>query len=207
MSFGMSMSMSQSMSLEQFLSPMQLLSHQLSLEAKLARRIHGDDEVYRPKGTCPHCEKQLKPAEIVKGFNRNPQDFTTRCPGCKRRFAPILVSSRSIGSIEIPFYCALQTLGMLKPEMIDIQFEEFKRRMPTIYRSAFYHFGSLKAAFSRIKLSYKHEPRVSSWQKKVFSFLGRLPDKTIASSANVSVSEVRKLRKEKGVSPYRRGNF
>ena len=192
--------------LEQKLAHKQALTLRLSLVQRLARKIRGAEEDYRPKGTCPKCDRRLTPAEIVLGFNRNPTDVTTKCPRCKHRFAPILFAARLAGasSVEMPFYCPTQTLAMLKPEMASVAFDEFKKEYTAIYRSAAYHFGSLKAAFAKINLTYKLEPRISAWQKKVLSFLGKLPDAVIASNARTTVRAVRKLRKEKGIGPYRR---
>jgi hypothetical protein len=202
---GLCLCMAPMQSLEQRLDQKQALSLRLALEQKLVRRVHGSDEVYRPKGTCPNCDHRLTPAEIVLGFNRDPNDFTTKCPKCKKRFQPTLYATSVASSIQMPFYCPTQTLGMLKPEMVTVAFDEFKSQFTAIYRSATYHFGSLKVAFERVSLSYKSEPQVSSWQKKVMSFLGKLPDGVIASTARVSVREVRTLRKERGIGAYSRG--
>jgi len=103
--------------LEQKLSQKHALSLRLSLVQRLARRIRGKEEDYRPKGTCPSCSRRLSPAEIVLGFNRNPIDTTTKCPKCKHRFQPMLFAGHTGSSIEMPFYCPIQTLGMLKPEI------------------------------------------------------------------------------------------
>ena len=89
--------------------------------------------------------------------------------------------------------------------MTSMTFDQFKKAHMAVYRSAAYHFGSLKSAFAKVNLTYKGEPRVSSWQKKVLSFLGKLPDAVIASNVHASVREVRRLRKEKGIAAYRRG--
>ena len=210
MSLGCGLSLRQepqlSTRLEQRLAHKQALTLRLSLVHKLARKVRGEED-YRPKGTCPKCDRHLTPAEIVLGFNRNPNDVTTKCPKCKHRFEPILYAASHAGasSIQMPFYCPTQTLAMLKPEMTTVTFDEFKKTYTAIYRSAAYHFGSLKTAFAKINLIYKLEPRISAWKKKVLSFLGKLPDAVIASNVNASVREVRKLRKEKGIGAYRRG--
>jgi len=199
------MSLRLTQSLSQTLSPLQLLSQRLSLEQRLLRRVHGADEVYRPAGTCSNCSRRLTPAEIIRGFNRNANDFTTKCPKCKKRFAPQLVAASSVARVEMPFYCAMQTTGMLTAELASVALMEFKKTYASIYRSAVYHFGSLKAAFEKVGLTYSQEPKVSSWQKKIMSFLGKLPDQIIASTANVPLREVRALRKERRIEPYRRG--
>lgn len=208
MSMGMSLSLRPSLTqeLSQQLSQEQRLTLRLSLVQKLALRLHGKEDAYRPKGTCPNCLRRLTPAEIMLGFNHDPNDLTTKCPKCKHRFAPILVATGKASTIEMPFYCRIQTLEMLKHDMVGMLLAEFKSAYASIYRSALYHFGSLKAAFEQIGLRYTQEPRISAWQKKVLSFLGKLPDAVIANNANVSVREVRKLRKEKGIDPYRRGS-
>ncbi|OHA40524.1 MAG: hypothetical protein A3G59_01975 [Candidatus Taylorbacteria bacterium RIFCSPLOWO2_12_FULL_47_20] len=205
MPMGMSLSFSLAPQLTQRLEHKQVLAQQLSLSQKLALQIHGELEVYKPKGACPSCSRRLTPAEIVMGFNRNPDDYTTKCPKCKQRFEPRLVSSSSDwGSIEIPFFCQAQTLARLTSELAGVEIAVLKTTYAAIYRSAMYHFGSLKAAFKRVGLKYNLEPRVTSWQKKVYRFLGKLPDSLIASTANVSVREVRKLRQERNVAAYRR---
>lgn len=206
MSMGMSLSLSPRLTQTLELSQGQRLTLRLSMVQRLALRLHGEEDSYRPKGTCPHCFRRLTPAEIMLGFNRNPNDLTTKCPRCKERFTPILIATGKASTIEVPFYCALQTLEMLKHDMVGTLLAEFKSTHASIYRSAIYHFGSLKAAFGRIGLKYTQEPRVNSWRKKVLSFLGKLPDAVIASNAHVSLRAIRKLRREKGISPYRRGS-
>lgn len=207
MSLGLGLCQTQTLSqrLEQKLEQKHALALRLSLVQRLARKLRGSDEDYRPKGTCPHCDRRLTPTEIVLWFNRNPNDLTTKCPRCKHRFQPILFAASAASSIQMPFYCPTQTLSMLRPEMVTVAFKEFKKVNAAIYRSAAYHFGSLKKAFEKVGMTYDLEPKVSSWQKKVLSFLGKLPDPVIASNANVPVREVRRLRKEKGIWPYRRG--
>ncbi len=204
MSLGLSLSHSQTLSQDIELSQKQILGQTLGLTQKLVQRLRGIDEVYRPKGDCPRCERKLTPAEIVLGFNRDPNDFTTKCPRCNHRFAPILISRSIASSIQVPFFCRAQLLAQLQTEMTDLSVDEFKKSQPAIYRSATYHFGSLKTAFAEIGMKYNREPKVDKWQKKVLLFLGKLPDSLIASNANVSVGAVRKLRREKNIDAYRR---
>src|SRR3989344_2577748 len=49
------------------------------------------NERYKPMGTCPACPRKLTPTEIIRGFNQDPNDFTTCCSECGRRFEPMLV--------------------------------------------------------------------------------------------------------------------
>ena len=200
--FRLSQSLDQSHRLDQRNS----LALRLTLTQRLVRRINGDGCDYKPQGTCPSCQHRLTPSEIIRGFNRNPADYTTKCPKCSHRFQPIMVS-RGVASVaQVPFLCPSQTLAILQPEMLGLSPELFRIRNPRVYHSALYHFGSLTGAFAKIKLKYRGELKISSWQKKVLSYLGKLPDPIIASAARVSVREVRKLRKEKEIAPYQRGS-
>ncbi len=178
------------------------LGQKLSLTQKLHRRFCGPEDDYRPDGDCPHCGRKLTPAEIVKGFNRNPDDYTTKCPRCKNRFAPRLLQKSAISSAQVAFYCPSQTLAHLTAEKTTVPVEEFRTTFAAVYQSALYHFGSLKAAFARVGQKYSLEPKVSAWQKKVYSFLGRLPDRIVADQARVSIREVRALRRARGVPAY-----
>jgi hypothetical protein len=183
----------------------QALSLRLSLQQQLHRRLFGSDEVYKPYGICPSCGFRLKPVDIIRGFTRNPEDITTKCPRCKKRFLPILCGGNSAARIEVPFYCAAQTQARLIPEMANFSPSFLRSQEAAIYRSAMYHFGSLKAGFALNGIAYTKEPRLSTWQTKVLKFLGRLPDKLIADTARVGLRQVRKLRQEKHIPAYRRG--
>ncbi len=204
MSLGLSLSHSQNLSQDRVHSQQQILGRTLNLTHRLVLRLRGIEDDYRPKGDCPRCERKLTPAEIVLGFNRDPNDYTTKCPECNCRFAPILITRSTVSSLQVPFYCRAQTLAELRTEMLDLSVDEFKTKQPAIYHSAVYHFGSLKTAFADVGMKYNLEPKIGKWQKKVLSFLGRLPDSLIASRANVSVGAVRKLRRENSIDSYRR---
>src|SRR3989344_8924074 len=72
------------------------------------------DGTYSPRGACPRCERVLKPLEIISGFNRDPQDYTTRCTGCSHRFEPQLVCALGRSRVELAFYCPSQTLAQMR---------------------------------------------------------------------------------------------
>lgn len=199
---GMSLNLNQSLSLQ--LSQGQILAQQLSLLQRLSRRLHGDDETYSPKGTCTHCERRLTPAEIIRGFSRSLTDTTTKCPRCKKRFQPILRAVSVASSVEIPFYCKGQTVAKLTAAMASLNPDEFRRSQTAIYRSAMFHFGSLTAAFRECGIRYKHEPKIPAAEKKIRSYLGRLPDSVIASHSGLSVKKVRALRESLNIGPYSR---
>lgn len=166
----------------------------------LMETLHG--ERYEPRATCPKCEYGLSPAEILKGFNQDPQDFRTTCPKCKHRFEAKLRQSNIGGYAELPFYCPSQTLDQLR-RLKPLPVDEFKKEHPAVYNSAKVHFGSLKAAFEMIGVTYPFDVLVD-WKEKILAFLGQLPDTVIAACVNVKSRVVRLLRKKHGIAPFRR---
>ena len=136
--------------------------HVLSLRLELIGSIR--EELYEPKGECPKCYKKLTPLEIIKGFNRNPTDFTTECPSCGYRFNPQMVCTSRGGTINLPFYCADQTLHHLKGYG-NLPLDQLSRDHPGVFRSAIIHFGSLKRAFKEIGINYQFEEIDSSAEK------------------------------------------
>ena len=176
-----------------------LLQNRLfTLRMELVYALRG--EKYKPRATCPSCSRELTPAEIIRGFNRNPQDFTTCCSGCGNRFEPLLICFLDGSQIEIPFYCDMQLLNQLKGKE-EISPETLARSYPAVYRSAIVHHGSISQAFKKIGIDYGFE-EVSDWKNKVKPFLGCLPDTTIAECVNVLPAAIRTMRKRLGISRY-----
>lgn len=181
------------------------LSHEHRLDMQLRLRvalIHSvRSELYHPQATCPACGKFLTTVEIVSGFLNDPADFTTCCPHCKVRFNATLICYFLGGEIQLPFYCAMQTLEQL-PEKKQLSPEEFLRNFPALYRSAIFHFGSLRAAFQKKGVNYLFHETPLGWQTKVSGFLGRVPDTLIAAVAGVPVRHVRQARRDWGIKPF-----
>ncbi len=198
MSMGMSMSMGQEMRVEQRMSAEQRLDQQLSLRLELLEALHG--ERYQPTGDCPNCNRKMTKVEILKGFNDDPTDYTTRCTGCEHRFAPKLIWSTSLSRAELPFFCPSQTLNQLRGKE-GLSVEQLEREHPAIFRSARVHFGSLAAAFGRNGISYALE-QIEHWKAKVRSFLGQLTDKLIAECVGAPAKEVRAYRRELQIPCY-----
>lgn len=206
MSMGMSMSHSvrqeqrvvQSMRLSHA-QRLQLGNHIFALRTSLIQELR--DERYDPKGTCPNCEKKLTPVEIINGFNQDPNDFTTRCPGCSQRFEPRLICFSNGISLELPFFCDMQTLDQLRGKE-SLSPEQLAHDHPAIYRAAIVHHGGIKGAFATIGVEYRYT-EIHDWKSKVRPFLGRLPDTQIAECATVSVAAIRAMRRELGIQRYR----
>lgn len=167
----------------------------LCLRLALIQEIRG--ERYEPTATCPSCFRKLTPVDIIHGFNQDPNDFTTCCSACYHRFYPSLVYFGDGSRIELPFYCNSQTLAQLRGKET-LQPEELAGKYPAIYRSAIVHNGSIKQAFEEIGIQYTFE-EISDWKHKINSFLGRLPDTIIAKCVNVSVSTIRRIRRNLGI--------
>lgn len=175
--------------------------HKIATRLALIQELRGDE--YKPKGDCPNCGRVLTPAEIIRGFNNDPQDYTTRCPKCRCRFVSYLMStSRSgIGRAEMRFYCAVQTLDQLRGKE-KLSPRELLNKHAAIYHSAIVHFGSIKNAFKKNGVAYRHEEGIDGWKDKIQSFLGRMPDTVIADCVDKPVGIIRKMRKELGISRY-----
>lgn len=201
----MSMELRQSVSVQQRqeirLSHEQRLAiaeQQLGLRLELVGALH--DEQYTPRGDCPSCAHKMTPAEIVRGFNAEPTDFTTGCPKCRYRFEVKLICFGRGSQMELPFYCASQVLhqlGALKA----LTPEAISRSHPAVYRSSIVHHGTLRQAFAKLGISYLFPEQVE-WQSKVRPFLGRMPDTVIAECADVGVRVIRRLRRELDVEPF-----
>lgn len=203
MSMGMSMSCSQRVETTQRMSAELRLDLQLSLRLELLEAIYG--EQYHPTGDCPSCNRKMTKVEILKGFRNDPTDFTTKCTDCGHRFQPKLIARTAASSVEMPFFCADQTLAQLcgKEEM---SVEQLELSYLGVYRSALVHFGSLAAAFARNGVSYAREA-MEHWKAKVHGFLGKLTDKLIAECVSAPVKEVRAYRRELQIPCYNAHNW
>ncbi len=176
----------------------QVEEYSLALRVELIQKLR--DERYEPKGVCPKCSRKLSPIEIIRGFNQDPNDFTTCCSACHYRFEPTLVCFGKAVNMELPFYCDCQTLEKLRGKEI-LETEQLAREHPVIYRSAIMHHGSIRGAFRKIGIHYDFE-KISDWKNKILPFLGRLPDTIIAECVGISVNVIRNTRRKIGVSRY-----
>lgn len=177
----------------------------LGLRLQLIGKVNG--ETYKPHAVCPKCSRRLTPLEIVKGFKRDVNDYTTRCPRCRNRFEPNIICRKNMGpTVTLQFFCPLQTLGQLR-EKEKLSPAEIQKNHPAIYRCATVHFGGLIQAFKEIGISYQFKELVVKWEKKVKNFLGLLPDSVIARLVQVRYAEVRKLRLRLNIQRYRSENL
>jgi|TARA_B100001964_G_C14181824_1_gene576660 hypothetical protein len=170
----------------------------LGIRLELIQALRG--EKYEPNATCPRCNRKLTPLEIIKGFNNDPNDFTTCCSACRHRFEPRLVCFVDGARIEVAFYCNSQTLEQLRGKE-NLSPKELCGKFPAIYRSAIIHNGSVKRSFKKMGIDYLFE-EVSVWKNKIKPFLGRLPDTVIANYVNVSSSTIGAMRKKLGIARY-----
>lgn len=185
-------------------------NHLFALRVQLISAIR--DEIYDPRAQCPKCGRHLNPAEILMGFTRNPRDLTTKCPSCKTRFEARIASVSAGGgtSVEMRFYCPIQTLHGLEvlcrrsPRHTTMPSPSWlMQNAPAVYHSALVHYGTLKAAFEKNGLEYPYL-EVVGWEKAVMSFLGSLPDTTVAACAGVSTAIIRRIRRQKGIAAFRK---
>lgn len=176
---------------------------------KIANRLFGlrmdlihalRGEHYQAGEICPFCGQNLSAAEIIQGFNQDPDDFSTGCVVCHRRFNPRLICLGDGTRIELPFYCAMQVLHRLPGKEILLP-EEFMKVYPAIYRSALVHHGSLRQAFAQVGISYSFE-EISGWKSKVVPFLGRMSDCAIAECVNVSAMTIGNFRRKLEIPAY-----
>lgn len=158
------------------------------------------DEKYTPKAQCPSCFRKLTPAEIISGFNRDPNDFTTRCSACSHRFEPKIICFGRGSSVELPFYCSSQALSRLG-EIQHLAPDALSRKEPAIFRSVIIHHGTIKAAFKEIGIDYAFD-EVLDWQGKIMPFLGRLSDTVIAKCTGASVKVIRRMRKNQKINRF-----
>jgi hypothetical protein len=112
-----------------------------------------------------------------------------------------LQAIQGAATVEIPFYCSVQTLAQLSgKEMITV--EVFKKTYPALYHSAVFHHGGLRQAFEKIGVQYPYE-ELCDWKDKIKQFLGELPDTIIASRLGKPVRAIRTLRKQFRIPPCR----
>lgn len=197
----MILSQTPSLQLQQRLTQEQRLSiqsQQLGLRIELAGELRG--ERYEPTASCFECGRKLTPGEILQGFNDNPHDFTTRCSGCGHRFEPKLVCFSGRSTLELPFFCDIQTLDQL-PGKENLSPEQLSRLHPAIYRAAIIHHGTIRKAFKEIGINYEFK-EIPEWKNKVTAFLGRLPDTVIAKCVNVPATTIRSMRKKLNIDRY-----
>jgi hypothetical protein len=200
MSMGMTQRQEQRMSLSQ--RQVQRLGQSLQMTLNIIEAVRGLK--YSPEATCPGCTRKLNPAEIMMGFNDDVNDFTTECTNCGRRFEPKLMHyfQGGTGRSELPFYCSSQTLAMMG-KFKDSSPEEIQKKNPGMYHSAIVHYGTLRRAFREANIEYSFEELID-WKVKIVPFLGKLQDTKIASILDVPVREIRKMRKERGIRPFKR---
>ena len=179
-----------------------LRTHLFSLRMELVNILR--EERYVPKAECPKCLRQLTPIEIICGFNRDPNDYTTCCSACGHRFEPKLICFYDGGQMELPFFCDSQALSQLHGKE-NISPDELARKHPAIYRSAIVHHGTITGAFRKIGIEYRFE-EVSDWKNKIKPFLSSMPDTAIAECVGVSVSTVSAMRKKLGKPRYKVSN-
>ncbi len=195
----MSLSMSLSHSVRQRLSHEQRLSQTLAVRLELINALQGDE--YTTDAQCPACHRRMNSVEVLKGFTRDPTDFTTQCTNCKTRFAPKLSMRGGYGKVEVAFYCDVQTLAQL-PGHERLTPDEFRKQNAALFHSAIFHNGSLRAAFARINIQYEHTEVVDP-MTKVKPFLGRMPDTEIARITGLKLRDIRYERRNDGIRAYR----
>lgn len=170
----------------------------LTLRHALHETLHDGD--YTPRAECPRCAHRLTQLEILNGFRSDPRDFTTECSRCKHRFEARLIRPLGYAKAELVYLCPDQTLHALRG-LEGVPPPELSTTHAAVYHSAILHFSSIKKAFERVGTTYDFE-EIFNWKDKVSSFLGKLPDTTIASCVDVPVREVRVLRRENKILPY-----
>lgn len=206
LSLSLSMSCTQRLEQRQVLSLQQRLqieAKQLQIREDLVSAFRGEN--FRPSSVCSGCGHRLTTLEILAGFTNEVTDYMTTCPRCKTRIRAVMKASSAVGSTEILLYCAAQTIDQLqhRPMMVP---DEFRKEYAAAYYSALYHFGSLRGAYKKANMDYPHQEKVD-WREKAVPFLGKLPDKVIASYADVPSYEVSKLRKSLGIGRFYKTNL
>lgn len=173
-------------------------SQRLELRLSLIHSLRG--EQYTSEGCCPRCKTKLTTIEILKGFNRDSNDFTTYCVTCGTRFEPKLIYASQYASTSIPFYCDIQTLDQLRGKEL-LSPDELSVKCSGVFRSAVFHFGGVKKAFELMGIKYGFE-EITDWKVKIKPFLGLLPDTEIADNVGVNVAAIRYIRRKSNIPRY-----
>ncbi|MBI3421138.1 MAG: hypothetical protein HY006_03675 [Candidatus Sungbacteria bacterium] len=176
----------------------EIRSYQLQLQIELSGAVR--DEKYTPKAHCPQCYRELTANEILAGFLRDVNDFTTKCSGCGHRFEPKLICFGDAGKIELQFYCGPQAQNRLR-SVSHLRPADIAREYPSEYRSAAMHYGTVKAMFKEMGIEYLFD-ELEGWQAKVQPFLGRMPDTIVARCVGATPRDIKKLRQAANISTY-----
>lgn len=164
---------------------------------------------YNPVGVCPKCNYKLSKMEILKGFNRDPNDYTTLCVRCKHRFEPRLITYGRTGGAELPFYCLFQAVEQLRRIGNSVSPDVISKDHPAVYHSLIVHCGTIKAAFERIGFPYPFKERFKEkedWKEKILPFLGQMPDAVIADCTGLSSSTIGRVRKREKIPSFTERN-
>jgi len=202
MGMGLSMQMSQTLSLTQRQMADLRLEQKCGLIQSLLDVVYDDGElIYRPEAICPNptCRHRLTTVEMLRGFRPDPTDPTTGCPKCQTRFRAKFIAARTAGRVEVVFLCPCQTLSQLR--FFETQGQDWAslaKKESGVFRSALFHFGSLKAALQKIGVEYD-EPEPPDWQEKIKPFLGILPDALIGRIVKKPTHQIRRFRKKLGL--------
>lgn len=174
-------------------------------KADFLAHLHEELGRYVPGAECERCHYNLNSAEILKGFRDDPVDVSTLCPKCGFRFNAQFVMRTDAGRAYMGFYCAAQTLHRLSG-FETLPTHEIKRKDQPLYRSALFHFGSIKKAFSLLEIDYIFD-EVTDWQTKIQDFLGKLPDTFIAAAVSKSVALIRRIRNSLNIPKFKKSDL
>lgn len=151
------------------------------------------------------CGYKLTAEELIKGFTRDPNDTTTVCPRCERRFQPMLRFLHATDSGgEVNFMCANQAKHRLEArgDLYARQTpDEIRRAEAALYYSLVFHYGTLKKAFSEIGIDYSAK-EFDDWAARIRPFLGEVPDTLIAEVSGVKAHQVSALRKKLKIESF-----
>ena len=154
------------------------------------------------KGSCLHCGFSLSKEDILKGFLDDPEDTTTKCPRCEKRFQPHLIHKDPYGSYQVNFLCPGQTLHRLEDgKMSDLKPKEIEKVNASLYHSVLANFGTLYAAFKKFGVAYEYDKQ-QNWREKARPFLGKYPDCMIADCVGISRASVQKYRQSIHVNSW-----
>jgi transposase-like protein len=165
----------------------------------MVETLYGVDYDLEPN--CPECQWTLKLIDVLKGFVRDVNDFTTRCPKCGHRFLVEAMAKYGRDSCGFRFYCSAQVLPRLKP-LYRMTPRRICREYPDLYHSVLIHYGSIGAAMKKIGFKYRYSEKFNDWQSKIYKFIGQVPDVSIARVVGVSPSTVSRYRRKKKIKRY-----